>query len=409
MMLDANSFIKDIDHVSGWELLFLCVLEQHITAHGHELDYSNLPSVDQYELKGFCYNNILKYYRDNYDSMGTLNDEIYNEVYSADSIERLLCLNNLEVINSYLDKCDKKYGYVIEIDKLLEEYDFSMWLNYSNISFCLLHMVCEFLTRKALDKSDYFCDLYLDNQLAFDLDPYRLIRIMQDMVNLDFNVSITGLSLSNMSVLGFKAWVNSLVERGYLTQEGFTIEEKKSYLDKNNKYFRVGSVVNILERKRKMTTYRFSSILNCHLAVIRSISDRFINVEIIPQKFTRAQYEYDFLEAPEHAKLLYEDGTLPIQPTRRESFSYFELGIEGCTKDDTNMVHEYKILNRLNDKGEGDVTQYVFGKDGNSFKKSMSFNEAVWYILKEHKITFDEDLFKEVYLTKDEISELYGE
>lgn len=198
--------------------------------------------------------------------------------------------------------------------------------------------------------------------------------------------------------LGYEAWWYKGRELGMLSR-WYKPKEKLTYL-KNNLNLDVGDVVLLYERNYSTKFNYVKSIASCHVALIRGITNTSITFEIVNTVKTRYGAEVTFNEQTSAVKKMYcGSNSYKEWNSSKKVFDLQELGIEYYMHTE---VHFIVPLEQADDIIELDVSD----GNGRTGKYRLHQNDAIYWLLKDYGIDFNEDKFLSTYFKDRETS--YG-
>jgi hypothetical protein len=207
-------------------------------------------------------------------------------------------------------------------------------------------------------------------------------------------------STADENNLGYNTWYFLGKEQGLLDEEGYTLTEKLKRLDKDE--YRVGNVVFLYERSSTSKSRREIKIVNCIIAVIRDIRGYDITLERVPFHHTRVARRKMFEGYSRSVQEFYKYSDFePV--TLKETYNLTSLGVDYLMSNDLNEFESYFITPVVNSK---DVVMWV-EQNGIEFEHAMSLADAVFWVLKDWGIEFNEELYIKTYYKNGETPAYY--
>lgn len=266
-------------------------------------------------------------------------------------------------------------------------------LNTSCASKAWLSMIAMVAVERLMTgKPEYLCIefpyLIVKNQLA--LSDFLLLvddtNALTGWVIFSFEDTV---SMEVQRQLGYEAWWHKGKELGYIGR-WYKAKDKLSHL-KNDLNLCEGDVVLLYERNYSTKFNYIKSVANCHVAIIRYISNTSIGLEVINTVKTRYGAEVAYQNQTTAVKQMY-CGSKRYKEwnANKKTFDFTDIGIEYYLHTE---LHFIVPLNQADDIVELDV------EDGNgrSGKYALHQNDAIYWILKDYGIDFNEDKFLSTY------------
>lgn len=175
----------------------------------------------------------------------------------------------------------------------------------------------------------------------------------------------------------------------------YTVNEKKELLDKR---YRVGDVVLLYEKEKKVESRTVSRLVSCKPGVIDKITDKEICLRVYPDVTTRATKEYEILKLESD---LYTVSDADEYYEARSAYDYTSIGIEGYVRDE-----EYFIMPLL---PYDSTVQYRKLDDGRYEAVELDTIDTVYTVFKDRGVKFDEARFKERYYRDKDMPVVVGD
>lgn len=222
----------------------------------------------------------------------------------------------------------------------------------------------------------------------------------------------------NLHYYTYDNWVFDNLEKGNYRTKGYTYDEKLQHLNET-KYYQPGLPVFKYEKAVNLTAGKISGLKNVHICVIQEIKPR----EIVMNKTSIVGTKEDLALEKEQNQHLEEifviDNNLGAVNQRIETLDYSLLGVDVVmmgtmrqwlqkAKDIEENFLDEMFEEKYFIRGVGDqlttelhITRpelpAVFTKEHKYFKIQLTYADAVYWLLDDHGIDFDRELFKEVY------------
>lgn len=226
------------------------------------------------------------------------------------------------------------------------------------------------------------------NQLA--LSDFLLLmdesNALTGWIFFSFDNSISG---DIIRQVGYEAWWYKGKERG-LVDRWYSPKEKLNYM-RNTLNFDVGDLVILYERKYSTKFNYIKSIASCHFAIIREMTNTSVTFEVINTVKTKYGAEVYFKNQTMAVKEMYcGSTTYKTWNSSKVTYDLADLGVEYYLHTEVNFIVP---LNQADDILELDVTD----GNGRTGCYALSQNDAVYWILKDYNIDFNEDKFLSTY------------
>ena len=189
--------------------------------------------------------------------------------------------------------------------------------------------------------------------------------------------------------VGYEAWWHKGREQGLLSK-WYSPKDKLSYM-KNNLDIDVGDVVLLYERNYSTKFNYVKSIESCHVAIVRGISNTTLSLEVINTVKTRYGAEVSYKDQTMAVKQMYcgSDEYKKWNSTLK-NYNITDIGIEYMM-----YTEEYFIVPL--DQADDIVKLDVKDSNGRTGKYALHQNDAIYWILKDYEIDFNEDKFLRRY------------
>lgn len=217
----------------------------------------------------------------------------------------------------------------------------------------------------------------------------------------------------------FDNWIYDNTDKGNLSEDGYTYKEKIEQLEKS-KYYQPGLPIFMYEKSNNITAGNSTGLKQVSLAVINGFTEQLVDLTVLSTRSTKEDINA-LMEDNMHLSDIYiiEDGFYSLHQ-RREVIDMTSLGIDyvmmGTARLWAKTVRERKdneYLGGLFEEkffikgvGEYNTTEVnltrpelpVAGTNKHVYYKfRLNYAEAVYWIMKDWGISFDSELFKEVY------------
>jgi len=191
----------------------------------------------------------------------------------------------------------------------------------------------------------------------------------------------------NINQLGYTAWYQKGVDRGYL-KRWFSPDEKLDMLSELN--LKEGDVCYLYERKNSQKMDYVKSIEGFHFCIIDKIDRKGIKFRVVNNKKTLAQGEHDYADLTMATKRMY-DFTNPYTKANItvKTLDMSDLGVGYCMYSE-----QYFITPCTND----DYREQWVGSDvWSPVQVVLPALDLVYWILKDYNIQFDDIRYRERY------------
>lgn len=193
--------------------------------------------------------------------------------------------------------------------------------------------------------------------------------------------------------MGYSAWYQRGKDLGMLDR-WYSGKEKMDYSKKLD--IKVGDIVACYQRvKSQKTNYR-KYISSCRIARVDALTESIIKLDLFNTRKTKFQGEYEFKDKTIAVKKMFY-GQAKCQefnhtPTKVDTS---ECGIEYMMHDELTFIIPLSSCD--------DVVPIIDkDSDGNVYKFLLSQNDAIYWILKDYGVEFNEGRFLDKYF-KDEL------
>lgn len=189
--------------------------------------------------------------------------------------------------------------------------------------------------------------------------------------------------------LGYESWWYKGKEQGYLAN-WYKPKDKLNYL-KNTLKIDVDDVVLLYERNYSTKFNYIKSISSCHVAIVRYISNTAVGFEVVNTVKTRHGSEVTF-----------QDQTMAVKEMYCGSTRYKEWNAKNKTIDLSDLGVEYLMYNESHfivplEQADDIVELDVKDENGRTGKFALHQNDAIYWILKDYGINFNEEKFLKLY------------
>lgn len=381
------------------DLYYVCMMGKYLKARGVKLSLQDV-DVSSFSdtVSVSVYYDFFKYAVEN----GYITDlDLDLPVFDGDEsdLESFIFLESFDDVKPYFYKqYDDKY--------YIDLYDLGG--NYTNI-----RLFKESIEESALiNLTSYFHVCSLFDGKTYELHPKLSSTVRQSPTGVASLFYIANSSISS-GILKFKTFgnrdLNSLkynswyflgMEKGLLLEDGFSITEKREKL--KDVEYQVGNVVFLYERESttmSRTPYKLKSSL---IAVIREVTDTEVVLEKVPTNQTRLERIKKHEEYSQGVQELFRHDDFEVT-TFRESFSLTSLGIDYLMSD---SLKEFEELFITSIPRRSKLEMWV-EQEGFEVQQVMSLVDAVFWVLKDWDILFDEDLYIQTYFADNQIPLFY--
>ncbi|MGX5378402.1 hypothetical protein ACWCKO_00285 [Bacillus thuringiensis serovar darmstadiensis] len=193
-----------------------------------------------------------------------------------------------------------------------------------------------------------------------------------------------------LNSVSYNCWYFLGKEQGLLSTEGYTIPQKQACLQ-NDKY-KVGNVVYFYERNTTDKSSKERKVMHCCIAIVRGNTPTSIRLEKVVVNQTRVQKDREFEKQPKDMQELWQHTDLEVRRPSEE-FNLTSIGVEYVMSNDP-LYYEKYFITPVYDSNE--IELYV-EQSGIEFTYLMSQIDAVYWVLKDWDIPFDEELYVNTY------------
>lgn len=213
-------------------------------------------------------------------------------------------------------------------------------------------------------------------------------------------------------------WVFDNLEKDNFRTKGYTYPEKHQHL-LDSKYYQVGLPIFKYEKAVNLTAGNIAGLKQVHLCVIKEVGPRSITLNTTSITGTNEDLDY-IKEQNNHLDEIFSlDNGLGAVNQRVENLDYSFIGIDTCMMGTmrlwgkTDKERKENFLDEMFEekyfiRGVGDQLQtdlfitrpefpQVYTPGHKYFKVTMTYADAVFWLLDDHKVLFDRELFKQVY------------
>lgn len=185
---------------------------------------------------------------------------------------------------------------------------------------------------------------------------------------------------------GYEAWWYKGYEKGFLRRE-YSTQEKLSYLNKLG--IKVGDVVCLYERRVSQKSNSIKSIENFHMAIVEGFDSECLDLRVIHTKKTKHGWDKWFDNLTMAVKQMY-CGSSSYKDFRSsvKGYEWRNLGLEYLMSSEQFFITPLQN----NDSLVLDVTDGVRQETYN-----FSDVDAIYWILKDYNINFNEEHFLSQY------------
>lgn len=380
-MVRCDEFLGRDEFKTYSEFIFMLCVAKEYYRRGDLMDFSmmNIENVlgsnQRLMLKWCVYNGYV--YIGDVDVEKPSEDEPYafNLQAITDNIGRLF----------YED--DEKYEWNNEWAKK-QDYGkyWSDLYSYSNLGTILLHTVAHLIVSiREGEMPRKKIRIFADNGVACSTYIYinllnctRTIQWFADLVEVD--IDLDGKSVD----VDLSLFINSGIQAD--RRHHWSIKDKFKQMESEG--IVKGSICILYERKGVAKTNVVGKITNASVVRIDDIKGNCIYTTVIPVYRTKEEVESDFNEIPSESQSLFEDMLEFKINEYQRVVDIYGLGISNYLYDEDTFIatiDEYGTTNKL-------VT--VDGKRG---ILELSQAEAIYWLLKQYGISFDEKLYKLMY------------
>lgn len=298
---------------------------------------------------------------------------------------------NLDAItaygSSYFRETKERYEWTNDWAKAQNYGDY--WgdlYNYSKLGTILLHMVAHYVVAMRLgEKPKKPIWVYADNGIVFSSYIYvnlincgRTLPWFAELVQVELN---TGGKLVDVDLsLFINAGIQADRRRHWSSKDKLAQMEKEGIC--------VGGIYILYERKGVAKTNVVGKITNACVVRLDKVLNESLYMTVIPVYRTKEEVELDFNEIPpEHQKSFVD--LLDFNLNYREiSHGIHNLGISTYLYDEDYFIAPID--------GFGTVTKLIT-VDGKRANIELSQADAIYYLLKQYGVDFDDSLYKRMY------------
>lgn len=384
------------------ELYYICLLGKYLKEQNITL---SLEDADLSEFSGAYKNSI--YYT--YFSYATENGYVTNldlelEVLTDEIIEELSETFFFESYNNV-----EPYFYeIIDENYYIDMHDVGG--NYKNI-----HLFKENIEESAvIDLTAYFhvknlLDGYhrrlfpkLSNTVRISSSGVSALYLLATSEITAGTVEFEVYSNEDKNSLKYNAWYFLGREMGMLTDEGFTVTQKREFMKSYPNDYVVGNAVYLYERESTSKSGR-KKLKNCIIAIIREITEDTITLEKVFVRTTKLERQKKYDNFSSAVQDLYRHDTFTAN-THLETFHLTTIGIEFLMSDDQYYFENYFIV----PLSMANTMEMWVEEDGFEVKRVLSIPDATFWILKDWGIDFDESAFIKAYYLGDDFPLYYS-
>lgn len=185
---------------------------------------------------------------------------------------------------------------------------------------------------------------------------------------------------------GYESWYHKGLELGYLNRP-YTVKEKLEHLHKKD--IKKGDVVLLYTREFWSKIDYVKTISSCSIAIVKDITKKDIKLEVFIKDRTRYGFN-KYLEKQEQTiqDMYFRTGV--EKATMTKNIDLLDVGVEYMMHDELHFIIP---LDQSNDLMELDVCN----SHGDSGKYLFSQNEAIFWLLKDYDVKFNESRYKDKY------------
>ena len=206
----------------------------------------------------------------------------------------------------------------------------------------------------------------------------------------------------DLNSLKYNTWYFLGLEKGLLKDDGFSTTEKFEKLQ--GKEYQVGNVVFLYERLSTAKSRKTYKLRRSLIAIVREVNEKTIILEKVPTKHTRLERIKKHEDYSAGVQELYRHDDFEVV-TLRESFSLTSMGVGYLMSDSLSDFEEFFITSIPN---EGQFEMWV-EQEGFEFQCLLTTKDAVFWVLKDWGIDFDEKLYIETYYKDGQIPLYYDQ
>ena len=200
---------------------------------------------------------------------------------------------------------------------------------------------------------------------------------------------MSGVSAETIRQVGYEAWWYQGRELGYLSH-WYTPKQKLNFI-LNSMKLKVGDIVVLYERDYTTKQNYIKSIKSCKYAIIRGIDRQGVDLELITKFRTKYGSELHIQNQSHMVRQMYagDYSYLNWNSTNRK-FDFTELGVGYLMHTELffilpiEEVDDYLVL---------DISDY----NGRTGRYKLHQTDAIYWLLKDYDIQFNEDDFKKKY------------
>lgn len=186
----------------------------------------------------------------------------------------------------------------------------------------------------------------------------------------------------------YEAWYYRNQEQGYMRKFVYS-KDKLEWLKSHN--IGVGDPVFFYTRDNKRRDDLVKTISNCNIAIIRKLTKDHIELDVITTKETKYSTQKRFDSYPDDVQALYNyrNSLLERNPVRKRDFNLLDVGVD-------NLLYGEEFF--ISDVNKDDLVILEDFGAGREFKFEMTPQQAVYYILKNWGIEFNEEKYISTYI-----------
>lgn len=179
----------------------------------------------------------------------------------------------------------------------------------------------------------------------------------------------------------------------------WTVDQKVEIFDKCG--IKPGSVMILYTRKGIRKNNVIGHIENAIVAIVNEINHDSVSLTTVALNKTKEELEREFLDIPDDRQGLFIDMVRTKPNVASRVISLYNLGIDNYFYDEDMLLIRIDPHTR--------VTKYIT-IDGKTGDVEMSEIDAIYWLMCQHEIIFDRDLYKKMYSPdKDLLWDVYGE
>lgn len=237
-------------------------------------------------------------------------------------------------------------------------------------------------------------------------------------VNKTINTNIKEIVGTHQHMYDFDCWVFDNTSKGNLRNVGYTITQKYQHI-MDSKYYQIGLPVFYYEKSNNLTAGNVSGLKQVHIAIIRDIKPQGITLEITNIRSTHADVDKILNENDYLSDYLNYDPNIGALYSRVETLDYTGIGVDhlmlaaprkwslSSTEKDQIFIEDIfeekyfirgvgdDLLTNLHIQLPGYPENYTPGHK--FYEIELSYADVVYWLLKEWKVDFNTQAFKDVY------------